>query len=129
MTDRDTILRLAREAGWSGLYITYNEPTGKADWKMVKEERLTVPVTMEQIERFATLVAAAERERCAKLVEPSPEHRRDASWGYIAGEEGVELLDSMAAAIRARGQPPAAQIEDRLARHGIPMPDDDNPSF
>ena len=44
-----------------------------------------------------------EREACAKLVEPDEEHRRDASWGYIGGEEGVELLDGMAAAIRARG--------------------------
>ena len=65
---RDDIIKLAQEAGWSGLYTTYNEPTGKADWKMVKES-LTVPVTMEQIERFATLVAAAEREACAKVCE------------------------------------------------------------
>ena len=59
---KDDIIKLAREAGWSGLYTTYNAPTGKADWKMVNES-LIVPVTMEQIERFAALVAAAERER------------------------------------------------------------------
>ena len=47
--------------------------------------------------------AVAEREACAKLVEPGKEHRRDASWGYIGGNEGVELLDKCAAAIRARG--------------------------
>ena len=47
--------------------------------------------------------AAAEREACAKLVEPGKEHRRDARWGYIGGNEGVELLDKCAAAIRARG--------------------------
>ena len=63
---RDDIIRMAREAGWSGLYMTYNEPTGRADWEMVKES-LTVPVTMEQIERFAALVAAAEREACALI--------------------------------------------------------------
>ena len=66
--NREDIIRMARAAGWSGLVITYNDPTGKADWQMVKE-RLTVPVTMEQIERFAALVAAAEREACAKLAE------------------------------------------------------------
>jgi hypothetical protein len=44
-----------------------------------------------------------EREACAKVCEPSEEHRRDASWGYIGGEEGVELLDAKAAAIRERG--------------------------
>ena len=49
-------------------------------------------------------LVAAEREACAKLIEPSEEHRRDASWGYIGGEEGVELLDAGAAKIRARGQ-------------------------
>ena len=58
----------------------------------------------DALQRFAALVAAAEREACAKLVEPSEEHRRDASWGYIGGEEGVELLDNLAAAIRARGE-------------------------
>jgi hypothetical protein len=45
----------------------------------------------------------AEREACAKLVEPDEEHRRDASWGYLGGAEGVELLEAKAAAIRARG--------------------------
>ena len=53
---RDDIIRMMQEAGWSGLYTTFNEPTGNADWKMVKES-LTVPVTMEQIERFAARVA------------------------------------------------------------------------
>ena len=47
-------------------------------------------------------LVADEREACAKLIEPSEEHRRDASWGYIGGEEGVEMLDAMAAKIRAR---------------------------
>ena len=86
---RDDIIRMAREAGWSGLYITYNEPTGKADWKMVKES-LTVPVTMEQIERFATLVASAEREACVAVCEEFY------SIEFVAQE--------CAAAIRARGQ-------------------------
>lgn len=86
---RDDIIRMAREAGWSGLYMTYNEPTGRPDWEMVKES-LTVPVTMEQIERFAALVAAAEREACAKLV--------DIESALLCKE-----LQSVAA-IRARGQ-------------------------
>jgi hypothetical protein len=51
---------------------------------------------------FAKLVAGAEREACAKLVEPTEEHRREALH-YIGGEEGVELLDNRAADIRARG--------------------------
>ena len=51
---------------------------------------------------FAKLVAAKERKACAKLVEPTEEHRREARH-YIGGEEGVELLDNHAEAIRARG--------------------------
>ena len=80
---QDEIIRTAREAGL--------------------DHYLTVRDFPKQLERFATLVAAHEREACAKLVEPSEEHRRDASWGYIGGVEGIELLDAKAADIRARG--------------------------
>lgn len=63
-------------------------------------------IYQEAIEKFAALVEAAaradEREACAKLVEPTEEHRREALH-YIGGEEGVELLDNRAADIRARG--------------------------
>lgn len=58
----------------------------------------------DALKKFADLVRADEREACAKLVEPDEEHRRDASWGYLGGEEGVELLDGKAKAIRARGE-------------------------
>lgn len=42
----------------------------------------------------------AMRERAAKSIEPSAEHRKDASWGYLGGEEGVELLDNASSVIR-----------------------------
>ena len=63
--NREDIIKLAREAGWSGIYTQWREPDGSPDWTPVKES-LTVPVTMEQIERFAALVAAAEREKVAR---------------------------------------------------------------
>jgi hypothetical protein len=66
--NRDDIIRMAREAGWSGIYTQWREPDGSPDWTPAKES-LTVPVTMEQIKRFAALVAAAEREACAKVCE------------------------------------------------------------
>jgi hypothetical protein len=91
--NREDVIRMAREAGWSGLYTQWAEPTGKPDWSPFKES-LTVPVTMEQIERFAALVAAAEREACAKVCDDlSDQH----SW------EGC-YADECAEAIRARGQ-------------------------
>ena len=79
---KDDIIRMAREAG----VVIDGNNSGQDD-----------------LLYFAALVAAAEREACAKLVEPGKEHRRDAHWGYIGGNEGVELLDKCAAAIRARG--------------------------
>lgn len=57
-----------------------------------------------ELERFANLVAEDERETCAKLIEPDAEHRKDASWGYLGGVEGVELLDNAVEKIRNRGE-------------------------
>jgi hypothetical protein len=64
--NQEDIIRMVREAGWSGIYTQWREPDGSPDWTPVKES-LTVPVTMEQIERFAALVAAAEREKSLRL--------------------------------------------------------------
>jgi hypothetical protein len=109
---RDTI-DMAREAGGD-------------DWGLFKDfmpeiERLVALVRADQDEKYKWDIHScgptckryacvamreaveAEREACAKLVEPDEEHRRDASWGYIGGKDGVELLDGKAAAIRARG--------------------------
>jgi hypothetical protein len=88
--NREDIIRMAREAGWSGIYTQWREPDGSPDWTPVKES-LTVPVTMEQIKRFAVLVAAAEREACAKVCD-GMDHN------------GVMIAADCAAAIRARGE-------------------------
>jgi hypothetical protein len=58
------------------------------------KESLTVPVTMEQIERFAALVAAAEREACAKVCDVLAVHPEYAS----------DITKVAAQAIRARGE-------------------------
>ena len=55
------------------------------------------------VEHFAALIAAAEREACALIVDPTEHHRRNASI-YLGGDEGVELLEQTAEDIRARGQ-------------------------
>ncbi len=83
--NRDDIIRMAHEAGWSGVFVI--EWAKQPDEHPV-EKSLPVPVTMEQIERFTALVAAAEREECAKIVET---HQRT-GWGILS------------AAIRARGK-------------------------
>ena len=53
------------------------------------------------VTKFAELIRADEREACAKLVDPSEEHRREAQW-YLGGNDGIELLDGIAKEIRAR---------------------------
>lgn len=67
----DEIIRMAREAGW---------------WTLPRILRV-------RLERFAALVAAAEREECAKVCE---EVARGDETGYGVAED-------CAAAIRARG--------------------------
>ena len=91
----DDIIRMAQEAQQERLSLDGRSPSTALSGYWFSME-------VADLARFATLVAAAEREACAKLIEPSEEHRRDASWGYIGGEEGVEMLDAMAAKIRAR---------------------------
>jgi hypothetical protein len=129
--NRDDIIRMAREAGWN--------------WPEVHTTSIE-----DRLERFAALVAAAERNRmisegwrqcaqgqktsqfcavaeqvrleereaCAKVCEDDPSR----AWDWL-GE--IRPGGHYAAAIRA-------QAADRLARHGIQIPEDDhdgNPSF
>jgi uncharacterized protein (DUF2126 family) len=53
---RDDIIRLAREAGFVRVVATH------ADGSLT-----TTVAPIEELERFAALVAAAEREACAQL--------------------------------------------------------------
>ena len=85
---RDDIIRMALEA----------DPAGE-DGRLYAIAELTP----ETLERFAALVAAAEREACAMYLE------RGVDLGGLAGHPGwqnytADLLAGCAAAIRARGQ-------------------------
>ena len=73
--NRDDIIRMAREAGWTG-----------------PEENVTY---VAMLERFAHLVAAAEREACARVCD------------RISDEDGFEggYANRCAFAIRERGAP------------------------
>ena len=72
---RDDIIRMAREAGWTG-----------------PEENVTY---VAMLERFANLVAAAEREACAKVCEAE----------CIGFANDDEQLNRIAFTIRERGAP------------------------
>lgn len=62
--------------------------------------------TMEQIERFAALVAAAEREACAKACEHISKKSVGAGWPHGS------VADDCADAIRARGKNPMPLFDD-----------------
>ena len=73
---RDEIIALAREAG--------------------DDVEHTLPSDLDFLERFARLVAAAERDACAQIVERNAAACRPHS-------ELHDILSANAAAIRARG--------------------------
>ncbi len=83
----DEIIRMAREAGFltheNSLYT--NHRYGDC---------------LQEVQRFAALVAAAEREACAKVCEEVLEQYR----GTDMGKHAELVGDDCAAAIRARGQ-------------------------
>lgn len=78
--DKEDIIRMAREAGW------------EMDDSCVLEPQVVWYISQGQLERFAALVAAAEREACAKVCESLNE---DFDHLYVSACADV---------IRARGQ-------------------------
>lgn len=98
---RDDIIRMARKAGLkvgtniSGVTLV-GSPLGKSG---------IAHLDIEEMERFAALIAAAEREECAKVCEA----QRSIEWmtasiARVNHEPANIMADSCAAAIRARGE-------------------------
>lgn len=90
MTNREDIIKLAREAGFCTLLPSEHiDGTGGI---YVGDDDIT-----DSLKRFTALVAAAEREACAKVcIEQSARWHTDQRDVYVAHE--------CAAAIRSRGQ-------------------------
>ena len=77
----EDIIKMAQEAGFAMAWMSHEEH--------------------QCIERFAKLVAAAEREACAKVCEiPSDWEDSD----LICGAQGRQLCNDLARSIRARSQ-------------------------
>ncbi len=87
---RDDIIKLAREAG---LYVGRNISGVQLVGSSYEEGGLLVHLAVEELERFAALVAAAEREACAKVCDVLAVHPEYAS----------DITKVAAQAIRARG--------------------------
>ena len=77
--NREEIMPMAREAGFDAHDMASDFACNLSD-----------------IERFAALVAAAEREACAQIAEDD--------WSYDSQECGADVAADIAASIRARGQ-------------------------
>ena len=74
--NREDIIRMAREAGF----------------RDTTHPIVALGVSWEQVERFATIIVAAEREACAKFIEHDYVRQFERPW-----------RDDLSAAIRARG--------------------------
>ena len=93
--DREAVIRMAREAGCK----PFRSPK---HWDDVQ-----VFATPDVLERFAALVAAAEREACAALLDVAVENFTSISL-QVDAEDGIVMehantCSHLAAAIRARG--------------------------
>jgi hypothetical protein len=89
--NREDIIRMAREAGFAVRKFGDKDQVMEGD---------NYHIQTDEIERFAALVAAAEREACAKVCEEQSER-----WALPVNSADYRLMwGECAAAIRARGQ-------------------------
>lgn len=93
--NREDIVRMAREAG---LYVGTNLSGVQLVGSAYEEGGCgLIHMDVDELERFASLVAAAEREACAKVVDSY----KDCEW---IGDPAWELARDAAEEIRARGE-------------------------
>jgi hypothetical protein len=92
--DREDIIKMAREAG---LYVGRNISGVQLVGSSYEEGGLLVHLAVEELERFAGLVRAAEREACARVCE----ERQEVFQKYYT--KGLAAM--CAETIRARGSP------------------------
>ena len=88
---REDIIRMAEEAGFNQILATY---AGADVW-------IDDGFYVKELERFAALVAAAEREACARVCEGRANGYQYATDPYA--HEHITEANYCAAAIRARG--------------------------
>ena len=101
---RDEIIRMAREAGFRAGHIElYNSD------HMPFVAPCSATDCMPELVRFAAIVAAAEREACAKACEEiEDDYRERESLRYAELKTDAQTgASDCAAAIRARGEPDA----------------------
>ena len=94
--NRDDIIRMAREAGWR--VDSEGEVLEGDGWH----------IQTDIVERFAALVAAAEREACAKVCEEwlhGEWHNQGVIAALMIRERGAPALERMNKAAEDNGEP------------------------
>ncbi len=86
---RDDIICIAREADL--FEVIDDDYKDRGDWRPA-------------VERFAALVAAAEREECAKVCDARMKKHQDNYGGFIGQSTQISEAGECADAIRARGK-------------------------
>lgn len=84
--NRETIIQMAREAGFrsgnitlsNGEHVPFVGPVSATD-------------CIHELERFAALVAAAEREECAKVCEGMHDEDRPSDYAYAIRARGEDV--------------------------------------
>ena len=94
--NRDDIIRMAREAGL-GTALCHNSVEGERVWIEGADWH-------DELERFAALVAAAEREACIDIIETYRIPVGNSAAGEMACEWTYDALHEIRDAIRARGE-------------------------
>ena len=91
---QDELISMAKDAGCPDVYTEW----AKSDWTSIKG--LILPMTLEQLEHCAKLVAAKEREKWSGV----EAYLIAASEGSMSRNNSEALAGELLTAIRARGQ-------------------------
>lgn len=98
---RDDIIRIAKEAGFNVLNDGFRDDGSRSDY---------LDCWPEQLEAFAALVAAHEREECAKVCDQIEDHNWKLYKNGLSGTRSNPHIEGIsdgagycATAIRARG--------------------------
>jgi hypothetical protein len=98
--NREEVIRLAREAGFDVQYLFGTDEVCVPDYNYwTKNPDIGQDVITHIVERFTNLVAAAEREACAKVCEDIPLPQNPPELTHLP------TIERCVNTIRARGNP------------------------
>ena len=97
--EQSEIIRMAREAGFTDAWLKPLERFASIVAAHERERVMNEPLTKAMWDRFESEIRADEREACAKVCKDTANSQFESGESETAG-----VLDHCAAAIRARGE-------------------------